>query len=155
MAHTNNDVSLKLLYEIIFLLDDVEDSKMAYGDCDKVQLNPFYYELNIVLDYCKLFLSNSIAYSYKEEFEVFAFLLPMEKIFEEFVVGFLSENRKDLDIQAQKKDRYLVEKQGSSLFQLKPDILIRYNSNPTNNIIVDTKYKLLDPDADSKRCFSS
>ena len=151
LAHTNNDVSLKLLYEIVFLLDDVEDSKMAYADCEKVQLNPFYYELNIVLDYCKLFLSNNIVYSYKEEFEVFAFLLPMEKIFEEFVVGFLSENRQDLDIQAQKQDRYLVEKQDSSLFQLKPDILIRYNSNPTNNIIVDTKYKILNPNNDSKK----
>ena len=151
LAHTNNDASQNLLYEIVFLLDDVEDVQMTYVDCEKVQLNPFYNELNAVLDYCKLFLSNSMVYSYKDEFEVFAFLLPMEKIFEEFVVGFLGENRKDLDIQAQKQDRYLALKKDSGVFRLKPDIFIKNNATPTNNIIVDTKYKILNPNTDSKK----
>ena len=124
---------------------------MTYDDCEKVKLNPFYYELNVVLDYCKLFLSNSMVYSYKDEFEVFAFLLPMEKIFEDFVTGFLDENRKDLDIHAQKQDRYLASTKDSGVFQLIPDIFIQNKANHTNNTIVDTKYKILNINTDSKK----
>ena len=151
LAHTNNDESKKLLHEIVFLLDDVEDVRMTRDDCEKVQLNPFFVELNAVLDYCKLFLSNSMIHSYKDEFKLFAFLLPMEKIFEEFVVGFLEENRKDLDIRAQKQDRYLASTKDSGVFQLIPDIFIRNNVNESNNIIIDTKYKILNQTADSKK----
>ena len=150
LAHTENDVCQKLLFEIVFLLDDVENAQMTYDDCEKVHLNPFYKELNAVLDYCKLFLSNSMVYSYKDELEVFAFLLPMEKIFEDFVVGFVEENRKDLAIQAQRQDRYLALKNDSGVFQLKPDIFIKNNESPANNLIVDTKYKILSPNTDSK-----
>lgn len=151
LAHTENDVSQKLLYEIVFLLDDVEDAPMTLDDCEKVHLNPFYKELNAVLDYCKLFLSNSMVYSYKDEFEVFAFLLPMEKIFEDFVVGFLEENRKELDIQAQKQDRYLALKNDSGVFQLKPDIFVKNNESPANNLIIDIKYKILNPNTDDAK----
>ena len=151
LAHTKNDASQNLLYEILFLLDDVEDARMTYDDCEKVKLNPFYNELNVVLDYCKLFLSNSMVFSYKEEFEVFAFLLPMEKIFEDFVTGFLDENRKDLDIHAQKQDRYLASTKDSGVFQLIPDIFIQNKANHTKNTIVDTKYKILNQNTDSKK----
>ena len=92
-----------------------------------------------------------MVYSYKDEFEVFAFLLPMEKIFEDFVTGFLDENRKDLDIHAQKQDRYLASTKDSGVFQLIPDIFIRNNVNESNNIIIDTKYKILNQTADSKK----
>ena len=151
LAHTNNDESKKLLHEIVFLLDDVEDERMTYNDCEKVQLNPFFDELNAVLDYCKLFLSNSMIHSYKDEFKLFAFLLPMEKIFEEFVVGFLEENRKDLDVKAQKKDKYLASTQDSGVFRLIPDIFVKNRANQLKNTIVDTKYKILNQNTDSKK----
>jgi 5-methylcytosine-specific restriction enzyme subunit McrC len=151
LAHTSNEESQRMLNEIVFLLDDVEDARMTNDDCEKVQLNPFFEELNTVLNYCKLFLSNSMIYSYKDEFELFAFLLPMEKIFEEFVVGFLEKNRKDLDIRAQKQDRYLASTKDSGVFQLIPDIFIQNNVNDSNNIIIDTKYKILDQNTDSKK----
>ena len=151
LAHTKNDAIQNLLYEIIFLLDDVEDVQMTYDDCEKIKLYPFFNELNVVLDYCKLFLSNSMVFSYKEEFEVFAFLLPMEKIFEEFVAGFLDQNRKDLDIIAQKQDQYLASTNDSSVFQLIPDIYIQIKADHTKNTIVDTKYKILNQNIDLKK----
>ena len=151
LAHTNNDESKKLLHEIVFLLDDVEDVRMTSEDCEKIQLNPFFDELNAVLDYCKLFLSNSMIYSYKDEFELFAFLLPMEKIFEEFVVGFLEDNRKDLDVKSQKKDRYLASTKDSDVFQLIPDIFVNNRAKQIKKTIIDTKYKILNQNVDSKK----
>ncbi len=92
-----------------------------------------------------------MVFSYKEEFEVFAFLLPMEKIFEEFVVGFLDENRKDLDIIAQKQDQYLASTNDANVFQLIPDIYIQNKADHTKNTIVDTKYKILNQNIDLKK----
>jgi len=142
LSHTENDTSQKLLYEIIFLLDDVEDVQMTYDDCGKVHLNPFYKELNAVLDYCKLFLSNSIVYSYKDEFEVFAFLLPMEKIFEDFVGGFLEGNpMNNDDIQNwEVKSNKLNLSSSPDAFKLIPDI---YLEKSGRKLIIDTKYKVL------------
>jgi len=162
LSHTENDTSQKLLYEIIFLLDDVEDAPMTLDDCDKVHLNPFYKELNAVLDYCKLFLSNSMVYSYKDEFEVFAFLLPMEKIFEDFVGGFLDENPKikenkgkdeiaKWNIQTQEPVYKLSTE--PKVFDMKPDIFLTKNNitdNPTK-LIIDTKYKVLKSELSDKK----
>ena len=142
LSHTENDASQKLLYEIVFLLDDVEDVQMTYDDCEKVHLNPFYKELNAVLDYCKLFLSNSMVYSYKDEFEVFAFLLPMERIFEDFVVGFFGENpMNNDDIQNWEiKSKELNLSYSPKAFKLIPDI---YLEKSDKRLIIDTKYKVL------------
>jgi len=147
LPHTQNDASQTLLGEIIFLLDDVEDAPMTIDECDKVNLNPFYKELNMVLDYCKLFLSNSMIYSTNDNFEVFAFLLPMEKIFEDFVGGFLEEKFNDYKIKLQKSDIHLAKNNDNDVFQLKPDIYIE-----SKNMIIDTKYKVLDfIDSDKKK----
>ncbi|ODS32096.1 MAG: 5-methylcytosine-specific restriction enzyme subunit McrC [Candidatus Scalindua rubra] len=153
LAHTENSTSQKLLYDIVFLLDDVEDTPMTLDDCDKVHLNPFYKELNAVLDYCKLLLSNSMVYSYKDEFEVFAFLLPMEKIFEDFVGGFLEENPCNSaelvkwNIQSQ-KPQYNLSKDPEA-FTMKPDIYLTKTDDENSKMIIDTKYKILECD-DSK-----
>lgn len=147
VAHSNNDESKRLLHEITFLLDDVEDAPMTIDDCHKVNLNPFYKELNVVLDYCKLFLSNSMVYSNNDKFEVFAFLLPMEKIFEDFVGGFLEKKFSKDKIKLQKSDKHLAKNNDNDVFQLKPDIYIE-----SKNMIIDTKYKILDfKDSDKKK----
>jgi len=146
LAHTQSSESQKLLDKIIFILDDVEDAQMNFEDCKKVHINPFYIELSAVLDYCKLFLSNSMVYSYKDEFEVFAFLLPMEKIFEEYVVGILKENPnnlkiKNMKIQSQKPVKHLSS--NIEAFKMKPDIYLTNNNNSDYHKIIDTKYKTL------------
>ena len=50
----------------------------------------------IVLDYC-------IVWSYynKSQLKVFAFLLPMEYVFEDFIYGFTKKEMKDINAKAQ------------------------------------------------------
>jgi len=80
MSATNLTENKRLLSEILFLLDDVSDEHVTRAECERIKVNPFFEDMLIVLDYCKLFLGNSITYSYKNEFRVFAFLLPMEYV---------------------------------------------------------------------------
>ncbi|PKM92326.1 MAG: hypothetical protein CVU81_01070 [Euryarchaeota archaeon HGW-Euryarchaeota-1] len=124
----------KRLQEIIFILDEVSDVHVTVNDCEKVKLNPLFEDMITVLDYCRLFLANSISYSYKNDFKVFAFLLPTEYVFEDFVYGFIKENFKDLNIEP--KEEYLTK---DKTFKIRPDIYLKIKNIP---IIIDMKYKL-------------
>lgn len=139
----------RLLSDILFLLDDVSDERITRADCERIKVNPFFGDMLTILDYCKLFLGNSITYSYKNEFKVFAFLLPMEYIFEDFVFGFISEHLGNMDgirnLKCQKSDLYLASLYenntliNDNVFNLKHDIYFEHNQR---NIIIDTKYKI-------------
>lgn len=137
----------RLLREIIFILDEVSDTQVSIYDCQKVKLNPLFEDMFTVLDYCKLFLANSIVLSYKNELKVYAFLLPMEYIFEDFIFGFIERHLKTMfdEVSCQKSDKYLAtlvengENKGN-VFQLKHDIFLRKGEWM---MIIDTKYKLI------------
>jgi 5-methylcytosine-specific restriction enzyme subunit McrC len=157
LGTTSNSENKQLLSEIIFILDEVSDVRVTYSDCNKVNLNPLYEDLFTVLDYCKLFLGNSISYSYKDQFQVFAFLLPMEYVFEDFVFGFLEANLDNIEgvrkLKSQKSDLYLAklyeneEEVKEEVFNLQHDIYFEYKNK---KIIADTKYKIIyNPDSDS------
>ena len=149
LGTSENIENKKLLSEILFLLDEVTDSKADYKDCDKVKLNPLHNNLQTVLDYCRLFLSNSITFDYKEKFKVFAILLPMEKIFEDFIFGFIDKNLNDANgiknLKRQKSDLSLASLYENGklvhdkIFTLKHDIYFEYEGK---KVIADTKYKL-------------
>ncbi|RLD42318.1 MAG: hypothetical protein DRI86_11890 [Bacteroidetes bacterium] len=129
----------KNLREILFALDEVKDVQSTIYDCEKVNVNPLFSNMNIILDYCKLFLSNSTVMSYKDKFEVFAFLLPMEYVFEDFILGFIMKEMKGVVVSAQDKSKYLTE---NKAFQLRPDLVFYINGK---KIIADTKYKMIYP----------
>ena len=146
---SRNHENKQLLSEIIFILDEVQDIQATYRDCERVKINPLFSEMSVVLDYCRLFLSRSVSYSYKNDLKVFAFLIPMETIFEEFIYGYLKEKSQELDIinlKYQKSDKYLAslylngELKEKNVFNLKHDIYFEHNDI---NIVCDTKYKLI------------
>jgi len=153
---TTSAENKKLLNDIIFLLDEVSDKRVTIHDCQKVNINPLFKELYPILDYCKLFLSNSTIFKHNNQLEVFAFLLPMEMVFEDFIYGFMKKHLKAhyKSIQSQKSDKYLAtlfygDKKGKeNVFQLRHDIFIK--KNDSSNLILDTKYKLIYTNAQQK-----
>ena len=147
IATTQDSTNKQLLSDINFLLNEVQDQRMVASDCDKVHINPLHQELKPILDYCRLFLSNSTVLQYKNEFEVFAFLIPMEIVFEDFVSGFLQRHftSQFKAIKQQKSDKYLaLSHLNENVFQLRHDIYIEKHDN--SKIIIDTKYKRLKRD---------
>ena len=128
----------RLLSEIIFLLDDVELKTVTIEDCYKVKFNYFQDEFESILEYCKLFLSNSSSINLNSNLKLFAFLIPMEQLFEDFIYGFISkELRNELEVKNQ-ESYYLVE--NNSKYTIRPDLEITYNDIA---IIADTKYKII------------
>ena len=94
-------------------------------------------EFETVRDYCKLFLSNCVSFDYKNDLKLFAFLLPMEYVFEDFIFGFIDKELESVRAKSQRSDTYLDE---DRTFNLKPDLWIKTTNK---SLVADTKYKIV------------
>lgn len=133
---TTNDDSKKYLREILFTLDDVSDFKASSEECSSIQFNPAFAEFETVRDYCQLFLDHSISFDYKNDLKLFAFLLPMEYVFEDFIFGFIEKELNNVHAISQVSSVHLDEDKS---FLLKPDLILETNGK---KIIADAKYKI-------------
>jgi 5-methylcytosine-specific restriction enzyme subunit McrC len=134
---TSSQDSKKNLREILFILDEVSDERATAEQCSRISFNPMFGEFETVRDYCQLFLTNCISFDYKNDLKLFAFLLPMEYVFEDFIFGFIDKELEEVTAKAQRSDTYLDE---GKTFNLKPDLWLKTDHK---SLIADTKYKIV------------
>lgn len=134
---TSNQDNKKNLREILFILDEVSDERATAEQCSRISFNPMFGEFETVRDYCQLFLTNCISFDYKNDLKLFAFLLPMEYVFEDFIFGFIDKELEKVTAKAQRSDTYLDE---GKAFNLKPDLWLKTDHK---SLIADTKYKIV------------
>jgi len=134
---TSSQDSKKNLREILFILDEVSDERATAEQCSRISFNPMFGEFETVRDYCQLFLTNCISFDYKNDLKLFAFLLPMEYVFEDFIFGFINKELEKVTAKAQRSDTYLDV---GKAFNLKPDLWLKTDHK---SLIADTKYKIV------------
>ena len=134
---TSSQDNKKNLREILFILDEVSDERATAEQCSRISFNPMFGEFETVRDYCQLFLTNCISFDYKNDLKLFAFLLPMEYVFEDFIFGFIDKELEKVTAKAQRSDTYLDE---GKAFNLKPDLSLKTEHT---SLIADTKYKIV------------
>ena len=134
---TSSQDNKKNLREILFILDEVTDERATAEQCSRISFNPMFGEFETVRDYCQLFLTNCISFDYKNDLKLFAFLLPMEYVFEDFIFGFINKELEAVKAKSQRSDTYLDE---GKTFNLKPDLWLKTNDK---SLIADTKYKIV------------
>jgi 5-methylcytosine-specific restriction enzyme subunit McrC len=134
---SSNQENKKYLREILFILDEVSDERATAEQCARISFNPMFGEFETVRDYCQLFLTNCVSFDYKNDLKLFAFLLPMEYVFEDFIFGFIDKELENVTAKAQRSDTYLDE---GKAFNLKPDLWLKTESK---SLIADTKYKIV------------
>ncbi|MFO7847689.1 MAG: hypothetical protein R6V27_14075, partial [Balneolaceae bacterium] len=139
------DESKKYLREILFTLDDVTDTTATSKECAAIQFNPAFAEFETVRDYCQLFLDHAVSFDYKNDLKLFAFLLPMEYLFEDFIFGFIEKEVDDVKATSQASSVHLDE---DKTFQLKPDLILETTGR---KIIADTKYKIVYSDEEDPK----
>lgn len=142
---TSNIENKKYLREILFILDEVSDEKASAHECANITFNPMLSDFETIRDYCTLFLNNSISIDYKNDLKLFAFLLPMEYLFEDFVFGFINKELNDFKVKSQSSSIHLDE---GKIFGLKPDLCIK---SPIKDFIADTKYKITYSDSNDPK----
>ena len=146
---TSSQDNKKNLREILFILDEVSEERVTAEQCSRISFNPIFRVFETVRDYCHLFLSNYVSFDYKNELKLFAFLLPMEYVFEDFIFGFIDKEIETVSAKAQRSDTYLDE---DRTFNLKPDLWLKTNEK---SLIADTKYKIIYSDeSDPKKGIS-
>jgi 5-methylcytosine-specific restriction enzyme subunit McrC len=145
LSATKDNQNKRNLYDILFLLDEVSDAVISADECRKILFNPLFTSFETVRDYCVLFLENSVSFNYKNSLKLFAFLLPMEYVFEDFLFGFIDREIEGVNPKGQATGTYLDE---SKTFGLKPDLILDLGHK---KIISDTKYKMVYADANDNK----
>ena len=149
MARTVSDFStVRILRSIVDSLDQVTLTPVTVAEIQRIPFTRLNQVFQPFIEICRIFLSHSTLTLQASEVESFSLLIPMEKLFEEFIAGVLTEDPTfffgaQIPIQPQ---HYVGEMARDDdqrpLFWLRPDIVI--GSVPFGAII-DTKYKALDP----------
>jgi 5-methylcytosine-specific restriction enzyme subunit McrC len=143
LGQTRFSENIQLLQETLFILDEVEDVPCNFHDVESVALNVFYQDYELVMNSCKLIISQQIYSSSNYDISQWCLLFPMEYIFEDFIAGFLETHfSKYWHVKYQKSDEYLSNK--PRVFNMQHDIFLSSKDGLSRNIIIDTKYKLRD-----------
>lgn len=143
--YTQNSQSKKNFRELLFILDEVSDEPATAEQCARITFNPMFKDFETVRDYCQLFLDHSVSFSFKNELKLFAFLLPMEYVFEDFVFGFIDKHLPEVKARSQVSKVFLDE---DKLFGLRPDLHLQVADR---TFIADTKYKIIYSDSDDPK----
>lgn len=145
LKQTKFTENVAMLQDVIFILDEVEDLPCTSHDIDTVSLNSFFSEYAFLMDSCKLILDQQLYSSNTYDLSQWCLLFPMEYIFEDFFAGFL-ENKfnKKYKVEYQKSNLSLSDK--PIAFNMQHDIFLTSKGGRNRKIIIDTKYKLREPD---------
>lgn len=149
---TRAETSLKLLRELLAVLDEVSDITVALHHFAAIHLTRNNERFGTLLSFCKMILlgQNPAPAAGKER--TFSLLFPMEQLFEAFIAAVISRHaayfgfeRSTIHIQAAGRQEHLLrrEESGRPIFLMKPDILIGQPASPQPRMILDTKWKCL------------
>ncbi|MCQ1534513.1 hypothetical protein FTO70_02140 [Methanosarcina sp. KYL-1] len=139
LSKTRIPETQRILNEIIFVLDEVDDQVCSTQQLLTLKISPIYSDYEEIIQICRMILENQV-YSYEDyEMKNWSLLFPMELIFEEFIAGYIQKHFSDMfKVDVQKSDIYLQT--DPEVFKIKHDILLT-NKETDEQIIIDTKYK--------------
>jgi 5-methylcytosine-specific restriction enzyme subunit McrC len=141
LKQTKFTENVRMLQDVIFILDEVEDLPCTANEVDRVSLNSFFAEYSILMDSCKLILNQQLYSSNTYDLSQWCLLFPMEYIFEDFFAGFLEDKfHKKYKVEYQKSNEYLSNT--PKVFNMQHDIFLTTKNGTNRKIIIDTKYKL-------------
>ena len=144
ISQTKFSENLRILQDVIFILDEVDDVPCTVHDVDKVSLNSFFEDYNLIMHSSRLILNQQLYSDNTYDLSQWCLLFPMEYIFEDFLAGFLETHFSDQwKVEYQKSEKNLSDIPPA--FRMQHDIFLT-NLKTQKTIIVDAKYKVRDAD---------
>lgn len=143
---TRDTENYRMLKEIDFILSDISFKRIKPADFDALHLDRLNYYYRPLVDLAQLFILHSTVELTHDKLQTFSFMFDMDELFEQFIAGFMIKNRSKLlpqksGVKYHDKSKYLID-HPEPTFMLIPDILVSCNGQ---KLIIDTKYKILDP----------
>ena len=153
---TKSPENYRLLRRIMDILDGVTLTPVTPQEIDRITFNRLNIDFKPFIELCRLILEGSTLTLQASKIETFSLMIPMEKLFEEFVARVILKEGlhkvfgENAELLVQYKIGHLAEKvykdgRRRVLFKLVPDIAVKVNDE--FRLIIDTKYKRLDPDS--------
>ncbi len=143
LDRTEFSENVRILQDIVFVLDEVEDIGCSIHDLERLSINSFFADYGLVMDLCRLILEQKLYSSNSNDLSQWCMLFPMEYIFEDFFAGFLQSKFSNYwKVEYQKSNLNLVT--DPPVFRMQHDILLTSRTDTSRRIIVDTKYKVRD-----------
>ena len=150
---TQNNDNWRLAIELKERMSGIPQSAIYRLDFQQWHTGRLLAHYDAIKPWCQIILGDEIPLALTGDTEGFSFLFPMEKLFEAYVFRKLqAQYSKDYRIQRHKKNKYLCHHNGKNRFNLRPDIYFEAkNKNIHSNMILDTKWKLLDQNSEDQR----
>lgn len=146
-AHiTRSNENYRRLKSAIGILEGVSTIPLSIHETYRIHFTRLNAVFKPLVELARIFIAGATVRPQSGKIETFTFLIPMEKVFESFIAGLLTNKDygalpKELEWSTVKSQHnigtLLVEKK----FHLVPDITIETKTG--KRIILDTKYKLL------------
>jgi 5-methylcytosine-specific restriction enzyme subunit McrC len=150
MSRSVTDFStIRMLRGVVDILDNVSLTPLSVAEIERISFTRLNMMFEPFIRMCKIFLSHSTLTLQASDTESFSLLIPMERLFEEFISGMLKDEPefyfgRKLYVGSQDRIGSLArDKIGKLLFRMKPDIIL---GESPKEAIIDTKYKKLDED---------
>jgi len=137
----------RLLKQIISILNPIQLTPVSIDFASRISFNRLNSDFKPFIDICIQFLRGFSLTLQASSVEFFSLIIPMEKLFEEFIAGVLEEefhNFLEGELIPQRDVGFLAKRDGKGEFKLVPDIVIEEDGKV--KYLIDTKYKLLDLD---------
>lgn len=141
---TKDASNWKLAQELRLMTSEIPRSQkiqMDFRQWQSGRLLALYAEIK---PWTELILGEYMPVSTQGEWRGMSLLFPMEKLFEHFVAYHLRRGLPEHQVKTQHATEHICEHQKSKIFRLKPDIFIERSQANAKNIVMDTKWKLID-----------
>jgi 5-methylcytosine-specific restriction enzyme subunit McrC len=157
---TSDPRNLNLLSDLSAWLEPVTQlPEVTLGELDQVLFNRLNERFQPAFQLARLFLSQQTLSLQGGRTNTFAFVLDMNRLFERFVARFLARHQQSLFPDSWQNIQITSQAQGAGVYlgqritsgrpipiaQLKPDILFHRPGFTHPILVMDTKYKHLDP----------
>lgn len=150
---TQNNDNWRLAIELRDRMLSIPQSTVYRLDFQQWHTGRLLAHYDVIKPWCQIILGDEIPFALSGDTDGLSFLFPMEKLFEAYVLSKLEEQYSEhYQIQRQKSNKYLCYHNGKDRFNLRPDIYFEAkNKNIHSNMILDTKWKLLDQNSEDQR----
>ena len=141
---TKDPNNWKLAQELRLMTSEIPRSQKVQQDFRQWQSGRLLALYAEIKPWTELVLGEYMPVSTQGDWRGMSLLFPMEKLFEHFVAYHLRRGLSEYEVKTQHATEHICEHQQSKIFKLKPDIFIDCSQANANNIVLDTKWKLID-----------
>ena len=139
---TQDAANWRLANELRAMLAEVPASRQISQDLRAWSRDRLMAHYQAIKPWCELILNQQMPIAVKGEWRGMSLLFPMEKLFEQYVEGWLKgQLLPNARLTSQASREYLCAQGKEGMFCLKPDLLIDYSEQ---RWILDTKWKRVD-----------